>query len=126
MDLAFEAVGNKGRFQKILAWLVISVGSITLILSISFPFVTMQPIFLCREKENHFDSFQHCHEENLCRPDYDYKKDKTASLNNISYEFDLFCDRKYFVGLFGSAFFFGGIFGSIFLSPIPDRDLLSI
>jgi MFS transporter, OCT family, solute carrier family 22 (organic cation transporter), member 4/5 len=122
MDLAFEAVGGFGKFQKIVTFLVLSVGSMALITSISFPFLTMQPNFLCREKSNIFDSFHTCHSEDLCNPEhFDYKKDPKTSLNNISYEFDTYCERGFYVNLIGSGYFFGGIFGSVFLSSIPDR-----
>lgn len=122
MDLAFEAVGGFGKFQKIVTFLVLSVGSMALITSISFPFLTMQPNFLCREKSNIFDSFHTCHTEDLCNQEhFDYIKDPKTSLYNLNYEFDTYCERGFYIKIIGSGYFFGGIFGSVFLSSIPDR-----
>jgi MFS family permease len=121
MDLAFEAAGDFGKFQKIVAYLVLSVASMCSISSIAFPFLTMQPNFLCKDKTNFYDEFRNCHHEDLCKDSiFEYKKLSETSLNNISYEFDLYCDNEPLIGMIGSAFFVGGIFGSIFLSRIPD------
>lgn len=121
MDLALEAAGSHGKFQKMISILVISVASMTLFMSISFPFMTHKPHILCRDKDSVFDTFHHCHDEDLCKNQYDYIKEKKTSLNNWAYDFDIYCERSYFSGLIGTSFFFGGIIGSILLSPIPDK-----
>jgi MFS family permease len=122
MDLAYESVGSNGKFQKITSVLVIVVASMTLFMSISFPFLTYKPEILCHEKDNFITEFHHCHEEELCKYDmYEYMKVKHNSLDNWAYEFDLYCEKSYFNGLIGTTFFFGGMTGSILLSPIPDK-----
>lgn len=50
----------------------------------------------------------------------EYQKNSETSLKNISYEFDVFCDREPYIGMIVTAFFAGGIFGSVFISCIPD------
>jgi MFS family permease len=122
MDSALNSLNSFGKFQKISALLVISVGSMVLIPSIAYPFLTMQPKFLCREKFNIFDNFHKCHEEDICRDNiFEFFKDPSTSVNNITYEFNLFCEREYYIALIGSGFFLGGILGSVFLSSLPDK-----
>ena len=56
MDIALEAAGHFGKFQKIVIFLVLCVGAVCLLLSISFPFMSMRPEFRCREKNNIFEN----------------------------------------------------------------------
>lgn len=121
MDIAFEAVGSHGKYQRIIAFLVILVAPLTLIMSSSFPFMTKKPSFLCKEKES-LQDFHTCPERDLCKNKYfDYKKNIEESLYNWSYEFDLYCSKSYIPPLIGTSFFSGGIVGSIILSPLPDQ-----
>lgn len=45
MDLAFEAVGPQGKFQKIIAFLVILANPLAFLMSTSYPFMIKKPIF---------------------------------------------------------------------------------
>ena len=121
MDKAIESVNSKGKYQIIISFIILSVTSISLILCINFAFLTKRPGFMCKLK-NSTDIFQICPEENLCLPIlYDYIKNPKISLNNFSYEFDFYCEKSFYIPLFGTAYFFGGILGTILLSPIPDK-----
>jgi len=121
MDIAFEAVGSQGKYQKIIALLVILVTPLTLLLSSAFPFLTKKPNFLCKEKDS-IEVFHMCEEKYLCKNDFfEYKKNPSLSLNNWSYDYDLYCEKSYLSPFIGTTFFCGGIIGSIFLSPIPDK-----
>jgi len=121
MDIAFEAVGTQGKFQKIIAFLVILVAPLSLIMSCSFPFITKRPSFLCKEKES-LEIYHVCPERDLCKKDlFDYKKNPEESLINFAYDFDLYCEKSYIPPVIGTTFFCGGILGSILLSSIPDK-----
>lgn len=122
MDLAFQSIGSNGKFQKTMSVIVIVVASLTLFYSINFAFLTYRPNFLCREMADYNSDFHHCYEEQLCKSNiYEYLKLKEESINNWAYDFDLYCDKAYFIPLIGTAFFFGGIAGSVVLSPLPDK-----
>ncbi len=121
MDIAFEAVGSQGKFQRIIGFLVILVAALSLQMSSSFPFMTKKPDFNCKKKDS-LENFHICPEKDLCKYDFfDYTKISESSLKNWAYEFDIFCSKSYISPLIGSTFFLGGIIGSIFLSPLPDK-----
>jgi MFS family permease len=123
MDLAFEAVGTKGKFQKILIFLSLVSTGIIFIPGVAFPFLTNKPALLCKEKGNDLYPFQACHQEQLCKDDlYEYKKDPLNSLINWTYEFDLYCSREFYLPMIGTSFFLGAMVGSILFSWIPDQD----
>ena len=121
MDLAFESVGENGKFQKIIAFLLILVAPLTLLISTTIPFMSSKPVFSCKLK-NSLDDFQICREEDLCKSNlFEYKKIPEFSINNWVYDFDLYCEYSYLPPIIATSFFFGGIFGSIILSSIPDK-----
>lgn len=123
MDLAFEIIGTNGKFQKIIIVGLLLTSFIWNILTISYPLLTLQPVFLCREKNNELSQYITCPKENYCKYDkFDYLIDESKSLNNWTVEFNLYCDRSKLIPLVPSAFFFGSLSGSILLSPIPDKD----
>lgn len=121
MDIAFEAVGSQGKYQKIIAYLVILVAPLALIMGSSFPFLTKKPEFYCKEKES-LENFHLCSPKDLCKNDFfDYKKIPSQSLNNWAYDYDLYCTKSYLSPVLGTTFFCGGIIGCILFSHIPDQ-----
>lgn len=121
MEVAFEAVGSNGKYQKILSFLVILVAPLSLMMSLSFPFNTKKPSFFCKEKDS-LESYHECHERDLCKNEFfDYMKNPKESLNNMADAFNLYCNKAYISPILGTTFFLGGILGSILLSPIPDK-----
>ena len=114
-----------GKFHKLLVFSLISSSFLTCIVSLSFSYLTKQPKFLCRENSNH--NFTKCEfdEEKFCNkkqyPEFEFIKDKSNSLDNWSYHFDLYCSNKSYIVLIGSGFFIGAIFGCIFITPLPDK-----
>ena len=114
-----------GKFHKLLIFSLISCSFLTCIISLSFSYMTKQPQFLC--KENTEENFTKCNfdEEKFCNkkkyPLFEYIKDKSNSLDNWSYSFDLYCSNKRYIVFIGSGFFIGAIFGCIFITPLPDK-----
>ncbi len=114
-----------GKFHKLLIFSLISCSFLTCIVSLSFSFMTKQPNFLCRE--NNTQNFTICkfEEEKFCNKEkysyFEYIKDKSKSLINWSYDFDLYCSNKKYIFLIGSGFFIGAIFGCIIITPLPDK-----
>lgn len=121
MNLTYESLAEFGKYQKILAFLVIVNVPLTLITAISFPFMTKKPELLCKPKDYN-GNFELCNEEDYCKyEEFDYLKLKDNNLINLAFEFDLYCDKAYIPPIIGTTFFFGGIIGSVILSPIPDK-----
>ena len=114
-----------GKFHKLLIFSLISCSFLTCIVSLSFSYMTKQPQFLCRESLD--KNFTHCNfdEEKFCNkkkyPLFEFIKDKSNSLDNWSYNFDLYCSKKNYIVLIGSGFFIGAIFGCIVITPLPDK-----
>ena len=114
-----------GKFHKLFIFSLISCSFLTCIISLSFSYLTKQPLFLCRD--NSSQDFAKCNfqEEKFCSKDknssFEYIKDKSNSLDNWSYEFDLYCSNKSYIVLIGSGFFIGAIFGCVFITPLPDK-----
>ena len=121
MDIAFEAIGTNGKFQKIIAFLLILVTPLTLLMSSIYPFMTRKPVISCRLK-NTLDLFQICPETDLCKNNlFEYKKIPEQSLNNWAYDFDLYCENSHIPPIMATSFYLGGLLSSIVLGPIPDK-----
>ena len=124
IDTIYNIIGI-GKFHKFLIFSLISCSFLTCIVSLSFSYLTKQPQFLCRE--NSAQNFTKCvYDENkFCKnnknSEFEYIKDKSNSLDNWSYSFDLYCSNKKYIVLIGSGFFIGAIFGCIFITPLPDK-----
>ena len=114
-----------GKFHKLLIFSLISCSFLTCIISLSFSYLTKQPQFLCRDIPS--QNFSKCdfQEDKFCSEEktnsFEYIKDKSNSLDNWSYNFDLYCSNKKYIVLIGSGFFIGAIFGCIFITPLPDK-----
>lgn len=121
MTISYSTIEKIGKYQMILAFIVILNSPLTMIMNISFPFMTKKPNLLCKPIDSIFD-FQYCHEEEYCKfSELEYAKTKENNLINMSFDYDLYCDKAYLTALMGTLFFFGGILGSLFLSPLPDK-----
>lgn len=121
MDLAYQAVGETGRFQKILSIIILLVSSLTQLTNLSYPFMTYSPTMLCRERGNDLEPYKECSKSEICKINlFDIIVDKEHSVNNFASEFELVCDKSYYIPLQGTAFFLGGMISCAFLSPIPD------
>ena len=114
-----------GKFHKLLIFSLISCSFLTCMISLSFSYMTKQPQFLCRE--NSIQNFTKCvfEEDKFCKngknSSFEYIKDKSNSLDNWSYNFNLYCSNKKYIVLIGSGFFTGAIFGCVFITPLPDK-----
>ena len=113
-----------GKFHKLLIFSLFNCSYLTCFISLSFSYLTKQPQFLCRE--NSEQNFEKCDfkEEKFCSTEtdsFEYIKDKSHSLDNWSYNFDLYCSNKKYIVLIGSGFFIGAIIGCIIITPMPDK-----
>lgn len=121
MELAIKAVGENGKLQKIITFIVIASSALTLLLAVSFAYLTKQPEFLCRRVNELNPQFQKCDlTENICNSNFELEKDPERSVYNFSYSFDLFCSNAFYIPMLSTLYFFGGILGCVFLSSVPD------
>lgn len=118
MELAIKAVGENGKLQKIISLITIASSSLTLLLAVTFAYLTKSPELLCRKTNSFNPHFQPCeYNEDICSSKFELEKDPSHSVFNLAYSFDLYCSRSFYVTLY----FFGGILGCVFLSTIPDK-----
>jgi MFS family permease len=121
MDAAFQAVGERGRFQKILSVIILLVSCLTQLTNLTYALMTYSPTMLCKEHGNDLEPYQQCTKAQMCKPNlFDMKVDIEHSVDNFSSTFELVCERAYYAPLQGTAFFLGGMISCLFLSPIPD------
>ena len=124
IDKILSIVGF-GKFQKFLLFSLISCSFLCCIVSLSFSYLTKQPAFLCRDNVNQTFSKCNFEEEKFCQkdkfPGFEYQKDRSNSLYNWTFSFDLYCSNKQFLVIIGSGFFIGAIFGCIVITPLPDK-----
>ena len=118
-----KAVGENGKLQKIITFIIIATSSLTLILPVSYSYLTKRPEFLCRRHNDISPAFQECeYTDQFCAkpPKFDIQKDPSRSIFNFAYSLDLYCSNAYYVPMLSTLFFFGGILGCIILSAVPD------
>ena len=124
MEEFIVAAGDHGKYQKIITFISITLGSLPFILSISYAYLTKMPKFLCKDENDQFtiqceyDRTKFCSSENKI----EFIKDKKNSVDNFTYAFDLYCSKEFFVPIYSTLFFFGGLLGSIIFAPIPDKN----
>lgn len=122
MDIAFEAVGSQGKFQRMLLLLAFLVTFLVNMSSSLLPLLAKKPDFLCKEKNTEKNSYKECLENDLCKNEFfKYEKNEATSFKNWAYDFELYCEKSYISPVISSFYFFGGIIGSVFLSPLPDK-----
>ena len=123
MEECILAAGDRGKYQKIITIVAISLGSLPFILSISYAYLTKMPKFLCKDENGQFtiaceyDRATFCSAEN----NVEFIKDKKNSVDNFTYAFDLYCSKEFFIPIFSTLFFFGGLIGSVIFAPVPDK-----
>ena len=123
MEECILAAGDRGKYQKMITVVAISLGSLPFILSISYAYLTKMPKFLCKDENGQFtieceyDRATFCSAEN----NVEFIKDKKNSVDNFTYAFDLYCSKEFFIPIFSTLFFFGGLIGSVIFAPIPDK-----
>ena len=123
MEECILAAGDRGKYQKMITVVAISLGSLPFILSISYAYLTKMPKFLCKDENGQFtiaceyDRATFCSAEN----NVEFIKDKKNSVDNFTYAFDLYCSKEFFIPIFSTLFFFGGLIGSVIFAPVPDK-----
>jgi len=124
MDEAIKIIGQEGKLQKILSFILISSSYLFSIICAAYSYLTKIPNFECSEKYHNSPYFK-CSYKNgeicLYSFPYNYRKDYLTSVHNWAYTFDLYCEKEYYNALIGSTYFFGCIIGSIVLTPLPDK-----
>jgi len=122
MDLAFESVESRGKFQKILAFVVILVFPLFITTMSSFPYLCKRPDFQCKNKGDLLDNFHICPEKDICQDNFfDYKIIESTSLKNWAYQYELYCSKSYFLPLLRSAFYFASMIGNPLFLPLADK-----
>ena len=123
MEECIIAAGENGKYQKIITFIGISLGSLPFILSITYAYLTKMPKFLLKDENGQytipcdFDQSKFCVNDN----NFEYIKDKKNSVDNFTYAFDLYCSKEFFLPLYSTLFFFGGLLGSVLFASIPDK-----
>lgn len=123
MEECIASAGEHGKYQKIIIFIAITLGSLPFTLSISYAYLTKMPQFLCKDENGQFtvqcefEKTKFCSSEN----NFEYIKDKKNSVDNFTYAFDLYCSKEFFVPILSTLFFFGGLLGSVFFATIPDK-----
>ena len=123
MEDCITAAGDNGKYQKIITFIGISLGSLPFTLSISYAYLTKMPQFLCKDENGQFSKQCQYERDLFCSSDnnFEFIKDKKNSVDNFTYAFDLYCSKEFFVPILSTLFFFGGLIGSIIFAPIPDK-----
>ena len=123
MEECIIAAGENGKYQKIVTFIGISLGSLPFILSISYAYLTKIPKFLVKDENGQFTIQYDFDQSKFCENDdnFQYIKDKKNSVDNFAYAFDLYCSKEFFLPLYSTLFFFGGLLGSVLFASIPDK-----
>ena len=123
MEECIIDTGENGKYQKIVTFIGISLGSLPFILSITYAYLTKMPKFLTKDENGQFTIQCDFDKTKFCVKDdnFQYIKDEKNSVDNFTYAFDLYCSKEFFVPLYSTLFFFGGLLGSILFASIPDK-----
>ena len=114
-----KIISYKKTYINIIEIIILILSGTSHFLSCCQPLLTKPPNFTCYDKENNIIK---CDSETIC-----YNKDinrfikNPSSIDNFSYKFDLYCNKKYFIGLFGTCYFFGAMIGSVLIAPLVDK-----
>lgn len=121
MNECLEAVGNNGKFQKIIIYICVLDSLLTTIYTLIISFLTKQPDFFIINKEEPNEVPLHVsYSKEICDNSKFILTKDNKSIHNWTYEFNLFCDREYLNTLIVYSILIGQLLGTIFLSPIPD------
>ena len=109
MEDALIIVGDKGPLQTKIIWCIIGSASLSLIQSIAFAFLTKKPNFLCKINDDLNSIYHECeyNKQLFCSnpSTITYKKDPSKSIINLTYSFDLICDRESQINLVEKEYF---------------------
>lgn len=120
MDKAFQAVGELGTYQKKLI-IVIFLSVYTCFQPVVYSYMSKAPEFLCQSQTDP-TKYEKCKlNSEMCQQKETLHKDKKSSVDNWAYEFDLYCDREFYLPLISSSFFIGGVLCNYFFSSLPDK-----
>ena len=108
LDQAFDYVGDNSSYQKrairILSfqWVFYS------FLTMGMPFLFQAPQFQCSKTFEGETVYFPCDEAEACKnPDLRFNDN---GYNSLSKEFNLYCEKRFLLGLSGSLFFIGKFF----------------
>ena len=108
MEECIAAAGENGKYQKIITFIGISLGSLPFTLSITYAYLTKLPKFLCKDEFGLFTQECDFDKKLFCSNDFTFIKDKKNSVDNFTYKFDLYCSREFFIALYSTLFFLEG------------------
>ena len=120
MENVLKILGENSKYQKIITIVSISTGCIPFTLTIAYSYLTKMPEFLCKNGNGEYTPCEF--DKNLfCARKIDFIKDKKSSVNNFTYDLDLYCNREFFISIYSSLYFLGALLSSMFLAPLPDK-----
>ena len=78
MEESIVAAGDHGKYQKIITFIAITLGSLPFILSISYAYLTKLPEFLCKDENGKFTIQCEYDREKFCSSEnkFEFIKDK--------------------------------------------------
>ena len=116
LEKALEFVGDNSQYQKKIIYFFSVQWVLFCFLLMGMPFLLSSPEFLC--------SNQSCDELTACRSISNTNTtriDEEHSPSSIALDFNLYCSRKYYIGLCGFMFFLGSLFGGFIFPNISER-----
>ena len=114
-----KIISYKKTYINIIEIIILILSGTSHFLSCCQPLLTKAPEFTCYDKENNIIK---CDSETICYNNDIIKYIKNpSSIDNYSYKFDLYCNKKYYIGLFGTCYFFGAMIGSVIFAPLADK-----
>lgn len=113
LEKALEFVGDNSQYQKKVIYLFSIQWVLFCFLLMGMPFLLSSPEFLCPGNQS-------CDEIAACEAST-FQIDEIHSPNSIAVDFQLYCSRKFYVGLCGFMFFLGSLFGGFIFPNISER-----
>lgn len=124
MEQIFQVIGYDGPYQKYLFIINLLTSILPCVYSIQVAFMTKIPSFFVKilQGEDAGKIIEMDFNENLCNSSlYELTKNPSKSVNNWSYNYDLYCERDYYNVILSTLPFLGSVFGTLFLLPLPDK-----
>ena len=123
MEKVFEVIGEYHKYKINISILMSLTEPFFTIYSLIYPFFTKIPNFKCFSKNNNNDEYFYCdYNKELCNQNnISFIKDEETSLINLTYTFDLFCDKKKYSPMIRTSYFLGALLGFLFFGYLPDK-----
>ena len=122
MEEIIESVGSNDKYQRIIIAILLGCSPLATIYTLQISYLTKYPDFLVRRINSKQNFTIQEYNSSICDSSiYEIKKYPNTSIDNWSYNFDLYCNRNFYNLLITSAIFIGGITSAVIISPFPDK-----